>query len=330
MHIRLPQLAERSALVALWERSIRATHTFLSEEDIAFYRPLTAEILAGDALELWVLTNESDTPIGFLGLAGDSIEALFLEPAYRGRGGGRRLVAHAQTLRGNALTVDVNEENIAAYRFYEALGFDVVGRSALDPMGRPHPLLHLRRRAVPRAYTITQARLEDLSALPAIELAAARLLTGYAPESVLAETTADEVLQTAQSHGHLWVALAEDVPVGFAHVRILEPMVAHLEEIDVHPDHGRRGLGRRLVMAVCAYAETNEYRAVTLTTFRDVPFNMPFYASLGFEVIPAEQLSAALREVVEDETHRGLDPDRRVAMRRSCAVHDSAATGDPV
>ena len=83
-------------------------------------------------------------------------------------------------------------------------------------------------------------------------------------------------------------------------------------------------------MAVCAYAETNEYRAVTLTTFRNVPFNMPFYASLGFEVIPAEQLSANLREVVEDETHRGLDPDRRVAMRRSCAVHDSAATGDPV
>jgi putative acetyltransferase len=303
-------------LAAIWERSIRATHTFLTEEDIAFYRPLTSQILAGDALELWVLTDESDTPIGFLGLAGAAIEALFLEPAYRRRGGGRKLVAHAQALRDLSLTVDVNEENIEARRFYEALGFDVAGRSAVDPMGRPHPLLHLRRSAVPRTYTVTQARPEDLAALPAIELAAARLLADYAPASVLAETTAEEALQAAQASGHLWVALAENVPVGFAHVQILEARIAHIAEIDVHPDHGRRGLGRKLVMAVCVYAETNDYRAVTLTTFRDVPFNMPFYAALGFEVIPAERLSAALREVVEDETRRGLDPDRRVAMCR--------------
>ena len=170
-------------------------------------------------------------------------------------------------------------------------------------------------------YLITNARPKDLSLLPAIELAAARLLVGHAPESVLTETTAAEVLNTAHARGHLWVALAEDVPVGFAHVEVLEPMIAHLEELDVHPVHGRRGVGSRLVMAVCAWAETNGYRAVTLTTFRDVPFNMPFYARLGFEVIPPETLTAALRVVVEDETRRGLDPTRRVAMRRSCAVH---------
>jgi GNAT superfamily N-acetyltransferase len=173
-------------------------------------------------------------------------------------------------------------------------------------------------------YTITNARPKDLSLLPAIELAAARLLAGHAPESVLTETTADAVLKTARARRHLWVALAEDVPVGFAHVEILEPTVAHLEEIDVHPEHGRRGVGRRLVMAVCTWAETNGYRAVTLTTFRDVLFNMPFYAQLGFEVIPPEALSAALRVVVQDETRRGLDPARRVAMRRSCAVRTQA------
>jgi GNAT superfamily N-acetyltransferase len=176
-------------------------------------------------------------------------------------------------------------------------------------------------------YTITNARPKDLSLLPAIELAAARLLAGRAPESVLTETTAEAVLKSAQAHRHLWVALAEDVPVGFAHVEVFEPTVAHLEDIDVHPEHGRRGVGRKLVVAVCAWAETNGYRAVTLTTFRDVPFNMPFYARLGFEVIPPEQLSAALRVVVQDETRRGLDPARRVAMRRSCAVHTRAGVG---
>src|SRR5215471_13053482 len=95
-------------------------------------------------------------------------------------------------------------------------------------------------------YTITAARPKDLAALPAIELAAAKLLHGHAPEAVLNETTSHEVLKAAQNLGHLWVALADDVPVGFAHVEVLEPMAAHLEEIDVHPDHGRRGLGARL------------------------------------------------------------------------------------
>ena len=82
-----------------------------------------------------------------MGLAGDDISALFLEPVRRGQGGGRRLVAHAQALRGGALTVDVNEQNHAAVGFYQALGFVVVGRSPLDDGGRPFPLLHMRRPA---------------------------------------------------------------------------------------------------------------------------------------------------------------------------------------
>ena len=145
-HIRRLQPADCPMLVELWERSVRATHTFLDEADIAYYRPLVAEILAGDSLEWWVLAD-SNVPIGFLGLSAHAIDALFLEPANRRQGCGRRLVAHAQQLRGGALTVDVNEENGEAVRFYEALGFVVVGRSALDGTGRPHPLLHLRREA---------------------------------------------------------------------------------------------------------------------------------------------------------------------------------------
>jgi GNAT superfamily N-acetyltransferase len=166
------------------------------------------------------------------------------------------------------------------------------------------------------AYRITAARPSDLPLLPAIELAAARLLAGHAPESVLNETSSREELTDAQGHGRLWVALADEVPVGFAHVQVLEPEAAHLQEIDVHPGHGRRGLGRRLVMAVCEWAGTSGYRSVTLTTFRDLPWNMPFYARLGFAVIQPEELGPALLAVVRDETRRGLDPARRVAMRR--------------
>ena len=171
-------------------------------------------------------------------------------------------------------------------------------------------------------YSITTARPQDLARLAAIELAAARLLAGHAPESVLNETTASDVLQRAQKEGHLWVALLNDVPVGFAHVEVIERDAAHLEEIDVAPAHGRRGLGTQLVLQVCEWADGNGYASVSLTTFRDLPWNMPFYARLGFGIVAPEQLSPALRAVVKDETRRGLDPSRRVVMRRPSPVRE--------
>jgi len=168
-------------------------------------------------------------------------------------------------------------------------------------------------------YIITSARERDIGFLAAIERAAAKLLIGHAPEAVLQETTGQDVLEKAQRVGHLWVALAADAPVGFAHVEVLEPHAAHLEEIDVHPEHGRRGLGTKLVMHVCDWATGAGYEAVSLRTFRDVPWNMPFYARLGFTVVPDSALSSALRAVVDDERRRGLDPSRRVVMKRVCA-----------
>jgi len=163
-------------------------------------------------------------------------------------------------------------------------------------------------------YRIVGARPRDLHLIAAIELAAAQLLRGHVPDTVLNEITSKQQLREAQTGGRLWVALADDTPVGFAHVEVLEPNAAHLEEIDVHPDHGRRGLGRRLVAEVCGWAEQRGDLAVTLTTFRDVPWNMPFYARFGFQEIPTGALTPALRSVLRDEARRGLDPARRVAM----------------
>jgi GNAT superfamily N-acetyltransferase len=174
------------------------------------------------------------------------------------------------------------------------------------------------------SYRVVHARSHDLPLLPEIELAAARMLTGHAPAGVLAETTTQFALREARRHGRLWVALADQVPVGFAHVVVHEPGVAHLEELDVHPEHGRRGLGRWLVTTVCTWAMSRGFSAVTLTTFRDVPWNMPFYERLGFTVVPSDEISPALRSVVIDECNRGLDPRRRVVMRRPCDVEHAS------
>jgi putative acetyltransferase len=143
MSIRRATPTDREALLDIWLRSVRATHTFLAEEDIQSFLPLVRDYLASGEPEFWVLCADAGSPVGFMGLSGSKMESLFLAPEYQRRGGGRRLVQHAQQLHG-ALTVDVNEQNPAACRFYEACGFVVQGRSALDSTGRPFPLLHLR------------------------------------------------------------------------------------------------------------------------------------------------------------------------------------------
>ena len=121
----------------------------MTEDDIQTFLPVVREVLAGDELELWVLCADAGAVVGFMGLAGSKMEALFLAPEFYRRGGGRALVRHAQALRGE-LTVDVNEQNPAAVRFYEACGFVVEGRSETDEAGRPFPLLHLRLPAADR------------------------------------------------------------------------------------------------------------------------------------------------------------------------------------
>jgi GNAT superfamily N-acetyltransferase len=153
----------------------------------------------------------------------------------------------------------------------------------------------------------------DVPALATIELAAGALLRDYAPPSVLEEATGEDRFRAAQAGGRLWVALAGDAPVGFALVEMLASDLPHLEELDVHPRHGRRGVGTALVRTVCEWVARSGYSAVTLTTFRDVPWNMPFYARLGFEEVPRAGLRPELVAIVHDEAVRGLEG--RVVMR---------------
>jgi GNAT superfamily N-acetyltransferase len=163
-------------------------------------------------------------------------------------------------------------------------------------------------------YRVVRAEPDHLAALPDIELAAATLLAGHVPESVLQETTPNAVFRAAQREGRLWVALGPRLPVGFALAVLLAERHSHLAEIDVAPPHGRRGIGRALVAAVLAWASASGHRRTTLTTFRSLPWNMPFYASAGFEEISARGWTAELRAIVAAEAESGLAAERRCVM----------------
>jgi ribosomal protein S18 acetylase RimI-like enzyme len=129
-------------LLEIWEASARATHHFLSEDDILFFRPLVLPGLR-DLEHLFCVRDLEGGMVAFAGVAHRKIEAAFVHPSWFRAGVGRRLVTHALDALG-ATGVDVNEQNEQAVAFYRRLGFEVEGRSELDGMGKPFPLLHMR------------------------------------------------------------------------------------------------------------------------------------------------------------------------------------------
>ena len=149
MTIRPHVAADDTVLGALWERSVRATHDFLPEDDIQRLLPLVRDTyLPMPALDVWVF-EDSQGLAGFIATGGHNVEMLFIDPDRRGQGIGRQLLEHARA-RHDTLTVDVNEQNPQAVGFYLHYGFIQVARSPLDGEGKPFPLLHM---ALPKPST---------------------------------------------------------------------------------------------------------------------------------------------------------------------------------
>lgn len=133
---------DRPRLLAVWEAAVRATHHFLAEEDIGFYRRMLAEEYF-DLVRLICLRDERGQILGFAGTAEDRLEMLFVDPLHHGKGIGKLLLRHVISHDG-VRRVDVNEQNPGAVAFYLAQGFEPIGRSPLDGADKPYPLLHLR------------------------------------------------------------------------------------------------------------------------------------------------------------------------------------------
>ena len=137
---RTPELT--AALLTDWEASVRATHHFLTEEEIVRIRGYVPQALQ-KVRHLIVAERAPGAPVGFLGVEGERIEMLFLAPEARGKGLGRALMQRAVRDYG-AREVTVNEQNPQAVGFYRHLGFKLARRAPLDEAGDPYPILYLR------------------------------------------------------------------------------------------------------------------------------------------------------------------------------------------
>lgn len=159
------------------------------------------------------------------------------------------------------------------------------------------------------------ARPEDAVLLPAIERSAAAVFRGVpglawiADDAVMAEAEHRRLI----AQGAVWVAHGAEHVCGFLCAERFDDEL-HVWELAVDADHQRKGLGLRLVQAACSHAASAGVSAVTLTTFRDLAWNAPWYARMGFrEVIAAS--GSRLHAVLQQEARHGLPAQRRVAMR---------------
>jgi GNAT superfamily N-acetyltransferase len=176
-------------------------------------------------------------------------------------------------------------------------------------------------------YVIAPAAPHHLATLASVELSAATRFRGWdVPAAVFEEATPISVLEAAQVSGHLWVALsAAGDCVGFG---LVEPSGErlHLQELDVLPEHGGRGLGRALVSRIERWAVESSFAEITLTTYRDVPWNAPFYVRLGFAILERADLDFDLTARLATEAERGMSSMPRVALRKPTSRRAGAST----
>ncbi len=131
-----------SQLLEVWEDSVKATHLFLSNEEIKNIKEYVPQAISGVS-HLVIIENESRGPIAFMGIEGTKLEMLFIKNSERGKGLGKQLLNYGiENYNVNRLAV--NEQNPNAKGFYEYMGFKTYKRTKLDEQGNQYPILYMR------------------------------------------------------------------------------------------------------------------------------------------------------------------------------------------
>ena len=130
-------------LVTVWENSVKATHLFLSENEIGNIKQYVPQAING-VPALVIAENENGRPVGFMGIADKKLEMLFISNESRGQGMGKKLLEYG--IENYSIDkLAVNEQNPSAKGFYEHMGFKIYKRTELDEQGNPYPLLYMKR-----------------------------------------------------------------------------------------------------------------------------------------------------------------------------------------
>lgn len=139
MKLRSQELIDQ--LVRIWRKSVVASHTFLTSNDINEIEKFVP--MALENINTLLIVEEQGKPVGFAGAEGSKLEMLFIDPDLRGKGIGKQIVQNLIT-NYQVTEVAVNEQNPLAKGFYEHMGFKVYRREPLDEQGNPFPILYMK------------------------------------------------------------------------------------------------------------------------------------------------------------------------------------------
>ena len=172
------------------------------------------------------------------------------------------------------------------------------------------------------AITLRQTQIDDAIKLPVIEQSAGQLFSTLEDLKWISESDVQGVethLEFINQHDH-WVAVNHDnEPVGFIMTQTL-PDSLFIHELSVSQDWQNNGIGKLLIQKVKDEAKARKFDAVTLTTFRHVPWNAPYYQRLGFSILPENEVPHSLQEILDDEVERGgFVKETRCAMK--CKIY---------
>lgn len=165
---------------------------------------------------------------------------------------------------------------------------------------------------------IRAARRDELEKLREIERAAGSIFRELGMDAIADdEPPSTATLAGLQAAGRAWVSTDDaDEPVAYLLMQVINAS-AHIEQVSVHPRAARQGVGRALIETAASWARDNGFKALTLATYRDVPWNGPYYERLGFQIFDDAHITPGLRRLRAEKAAAGLDRWPRVVMRRS-------------
>ncbi len=264
------------ALISLWEASVRATHHFLTKEDIQKLIPFVKMGLSN--IETLIVVEDTHKPIAFMGIEESKIEMLFVLPDCFGKGIGKELITLAATQYG-VQYVDVNEQNPQAIGFYSHIGFEVFERKETDEQGNPFPVLKMKR----CLFSIRQATPNDITEIK--ELYKNTILTinrrDYSQEEVEDWASCGDDLskigEMIKTH-YFIVAINQQLQiVGFSSIT---PQ-GYLHSMFVHKDFQGKGIATLLLKEIERYAITKGIMRIT----SEVSITArPFFEKWGYTV----------------------------------------------
>jgi GNAT superfamily N-acetyltransferase len=303
-----------SALLPLWESSVKASHDFLTEAGLRELGPMVREKLR-EVATLTVCRDESGRIIAFMGCERKRLEMLFVEPLAWGQGAGGRLLAWAVQDLGVDY-VEVNQQNPRAIGFYEKFGFRVVSRSGQDSQGLPYPLLRMRLQSeaeeagqwqvLPSGILIRPFLPGEAGQVAFLHMRLYERQYGFRKifEHYLLQGLADFV--HAPAGGCLWLALAEEEIIGSAAI-VRAGEAAQLRWLLIRRKYQGQGCGRALVEQALSFARAQGYPRVFLWTVQILETARHLYQQYGFvKSAEAPNREWAGRELTEERWELGL------------------------